>query len=199
MWHWAGQGWAAVRHDLGEFITVRRVDDASALLMSPEQANRFRDSLRLRVSSAKLALMTNQPSVWKAETAAIVNALEQRFDSRSSATASALQNAVALSQIDITTELPSLDNSLSAIEALLQAKGTTAPDASHSGATEPEQSSPDSNETEAEPVEPEQLDPQTEEQPAEATDDSATQDDNVQAGAWLTPTTALHAGLAVHL
>lgn len=122
------RGVNAIRHDLGEFISIRRVDDASALLMTPEQANRFRDNLRLRVSSAKLALMTNQPAVWKTETAAIVQAIEQRFDLRSSASMVALQSATALNQVNIVSDLPTVDNSLSALEALLQEQSTKAPD-----------------------------------------------------------------------
>lgn len=150
--NWADSSWRAVRHDLGEFITIRRVDDEAALLMSPEQANRFRDGLRMRVSSAKLALMTNQPDVWKAETQAIVKAIEQRFDPRVSATAIALQNATRLSQIEITTELPSLDNSLSAIEALLQGQSTKGMGSSTKPTTpntEPEQPEEETVETES--------------------------------------------------
>lgn len=147
--NWADSSWRAVRHDLGEFITIRRVDDEAALLMSPEQANRFRDGLRMRVSSAKLALMTNQPDVWNAETQAIVKAIEQRFDPRVSATAIALQNATRLSQIEITTELPSLDNSLSAIEALLQGQSTKGMGSKPATPNaEPEQSEEESAETE---------------------------------------------------
>src|SRR3546814_12528413 len=90
---WSGSAWQALRQDLGQFITVRRVDDATALLMSPDQATRFRETLRLRSMTAQLALMMHQPKVWNAETATMLKAIETRFDPRSQQTRQALKKA----------------------------------------------------------------------------------------------------------
>src|SRR3546814_16278343 len=57
---WSGSAWQALRQDLGQFITVRRVDDATALLMSPDPAKRFRETFRLRRLTSQLALMMPQ-------------------------------------------------------------------------------------------------------------------------------------------
>src|SRR5690606_10597905 len=64
---WSRSAWDAVREDAGRFIAVRRVDDESALLLSPEQADRLRDQLRLRLMTARLALLMRQPAVWETE------------------------------------------------------------------------------------------------------------------------------------
>src|SRR5690606_13270512 len=80
---WSQEAWGAVSQDLGQFITVRRIDDSSALLMSPDQAARFRETLRLRIMTAQLALMMKQTEVWQAETTALTQAIESRFDQRS--------------------------------------------------------------------------------------------------------------------
>src|SRR5690606_35859585 len=80
---WSRTAWNSIRQDLGQFITVRRVDDLTALLMSPEQATRFRETLRLRIMTDQLALMMRQDKVWDAETAVLVKALETRFDPQS--------------------------------------------------------------------------------------------------------------------
>jgi uroporphyrin-3 C-methyltransferase len=125
---WSRSAWDAISQDLGQFITVRRVDDATALLMSPDQAARFRETLRLRSMTAQLALLMNQPKVWNAETAGLVKALETRFDSRSPQVRQALKIARQLADTPIDVKLPTVDNSLQAIAALREAGAKQAED-----------------------------------------------------------------------
>lgn len=115
---WSHDAWTSVRRDLGQFIDVRRVDDASALLMSPDQAGRFRENLRTRVMTAQLALMMRQPEVWKTETEAIVRAVETRYDQASPLTRKALRLARGMADASIDARLPTVDNTLQALEAL---------------------------------------------------------------------------------
>lgn len=115
------KGWQTISQDLGQFVSVRRIDDKAALLMSSDQADRLRESLQLRVTMAQLALMTKQTKVWDAEMAYIISAIEQRFDPSVALTQRALSLATKLSDTAIDTPLPSLDNSLAAIEGLKQA------------------------------------------------------------------------------
>lgn len=115
------QGWQTISQDLGQFVSVRRVDDTAALLMSPDQAERFRDSLSLRITMAQLALMTKQPKIWQDEMARIVEAIEQRFDPSLAMTQRALSLATQLADTSIDTKLPTIDNTLAAIERLKQA------------------------------------------------------------------------------
>ncbi len=144
------KGWDSVRHDLGQFISVRRIDDQAALLISPEQADRLREDLRLRITMAQLALMTKQPKVWHAELDFITHALEQRFDGSKAATQRALALATQLADTDIELQLPSLDNTQSVIENLKQgalesSPGVESAPASPSLVTESEpESEPDS-------------------------------------------------------
>ncbi|HWL28932.1 MAG TPA: uroporphyrinogen-III C-methyltransferase, partial [Burkholderiaceae bacterium] len=120
------KAWEAIRQDLGQFITVRRADDPTALLMSPDQATRFRDNLRLRVMTAQLALMMRQSGVWESETAALVKALESRFDPKSAQTRHALKLARQMADTSIATKLPTVTNSLQAIESLREASAKQA-------------------------------------------------------------------------
>ena len=115
---WTRSTWDSVRTDLGQFIDVRRVDDAHALLMSPDQATRFRESLRTRVMTAQLALMMRQPQVWNAETQAIVKAIETRYDESSPLTRKALRMARSMADAVIDARLPTVDNTLHALNAL---------------------------------------------------------------------------------
>src|SRR5690606_9267442 len=116
--NWSRSAWSSLREDLGQFIEVRRVDDASALLMSPDQATRFRDNLRTRVMTAQLALMMRQPEIWKTETEAVVKAIESRYDESSPLTRKALRMARHMADASIDAELPTVENTLQALTAL---------------------------------------------------------------------------------
>jgi len=115
---WTSQTWWTIKQDLGSFISVRRVDDAAALLLSPEQAGSLRDKLRLRLMTAQLALLMKQPQVWQTETRAIVELLQARYDINSVEGHRALRLALQLADTSIHVELPSVANSQSAIQAL---------------------------------------------------------------------------------
>jgi uroporphyrin-3 C-methyltransferase len=117
---WSRQAWTSLRTDLGQFITVRRVDDPTALLMSPDQATRFRETLRLRIMTAQLALMMRQPKVWRSETDALVKAIEMRYDPKDRQTRQALKLARDLADTSIDVKLPTVDNSLQAVAAIME-------------------------------------------------------------------------------
>jgi len=135
---WSSSAWNSLREDLGQFIEVRRVDDAAALLMSPDQAQRFRDNLRTRIMTAQLALMMRQPEVWRTETEAVVKAIETRFDESSPLTRKALRVARSMADTPIDTRLPSVDNTLHALAALREEQNglleSTPPEGASSGA-----------------------------------------------------------------
>src|SRR5699024_3260167 len=115
---WSLDTLSNLRNDLGEFVSVRRVDDATAMMISPDQAQRFRDNLRLRIMTAQLALMLGQDAVWEAETQAILTALETRFDAQSSKTRQAIKLGREVVDADIAVNLPTVDNSMQALEEL---------------------------------------------------------------------------------
>jgi uroporphyrin-3 C-methyltransferase len=119
--HWSADAWAAIRQDLGEFIVVRRADDPTALLMSPDQATRFRESMGLRIMTAQLALMMRQPKIWHTEIGSLIKALETRYDGNDPRTQQALKLVRRLADTRIDTKLPTVDNSLKAIEAVREA------------------------------------------------------------------------------
>ena len=118
--HWLGQAWSVLSHDLAGFISVRRVDDRAALLISPEQADQLRLTLRLRIMTAQLALMMKQADVWKVELDAINVALSSHFDVQSPVTQRALRLATRLVDTPVDTRLPVLGQTQSALEAVRQ-------------------------------------------------------------------------------
>ncbi|RTZ41123.1 hypothetical protein EKL30_15700 [Candidimonas sp. SYP-B2681] len=133
--NWSLSAWSAVRKDLGEFVNVRRVDDPTALLMSPDQATRFRENLRLRIMTAQLALMMRQPKVWESETDMLVKSIESRYDQASEDSRHALKLARQMADTTIDVRLPTVTNSLQAIQALREA---SAESARHNAVSTPE-------------------------------------------------------------
>lgn len=123
---WLVRAWFSIRQDLDQFISVRRVEDTASLLMSPEQAAQLRENLRLRVMTAQLALMMHQPKVWQAETQKLVQALATRYDGLSPDTQRALKLARQLADTSIDIKLPTVDNSLKAIETLRESSAKAA-------------------------------------------------------------------------
>src|SRR5690606_39078375 len=107
---WGSSAWRSVSHDLGQFVSIRRVDDAAALLMSPDQAARLRENLRLRIMAAQLAMMMNQSAVWQTELNAVATALEKRFDTQSNQVQQALRLTRQLQDTRIGARLPTVNN-----------------------------------------------------------------------------------------
>ncbi|NYT77941.1 uroporphyrinogen-III C-methyltransferase [Alcaligenaceae bacterium] len=136
---WSREAWSAIGQDLGQFIAVRRVDDTTALLMSPEQSARFRENLRMRIMTAQLALMMRQPKIWQTETAALVQAIETRFDQQAPQSRRAVKLARQFADTSIAVPVPNVDNSLQAVQTLRDQKskserlGTGAPETDQSG------------------------------------------------------------------
>lgn len=118
---WAGEAWSMVRHDLGGLLSVRRVQDSSALLLSPDQATQLRENLRLRVMTAQLALMMRQPSVWNSELQVLLKALDSYFDTTAEQTRQARKLAAQLAEISVAVKLPSVSNSMQALDAVREA------------------------------------------------------------------------------
>src|SRR5690606_14258936 len=128
-----------------------------ALLMSPDQATRFRENLRLRIMTAQLALMMRQPKVWESETAALVKAIESRYDPKAQPSRHALKLARQMADTSIELKLPTVANSLQAVQALREANAKSARDGSIPSTDEaapaaaPEDAAPDQAPSSPEP------------------------------------------------
>jgi len=107
---WSQQAWQAVARDLRDLIDVRRVDDATALLISPDQAAWLRSTLQHRVAAARLALLMRQPVLWTSELRAVRDALDARFDVRQVPVQQAQTLVHALLNATVAVDVPSLES-----------------------------------------------------------------------------------------
>ncbi len=117
---WAHEFSAAISQELKSLIQVRRIDrsDADALLTSPGQAYFLRENIRLRLLSARIAILSRNAPMLKEDLQVAQAALVQYFDPASKQT----QNAEALlKQVEaapLATAMPDLNASLSALQQL---------------------------------------------------------------------------------
>lgn len=115
---WPGRAGSALAHELGGLITIQRVDEPAALLLSPEQADQVRGTLRQRLLTVQLAMLMRQPAVWKSELDNVGTTLAKYFDNRSPDTVAAQNLARELAQTDIAVRMPDVSDSLNAVAAL---------------------------------------------------------------------------------
>lgn len=104
--------------ELTDVVSIQRVSDANALLLSPEQGVQLRANLRARLLTAQMALMMHQTAIWRAELDAIEGALLDRFDPNAADTIAALRAVGELSAIQIAVSIPDIVDSIVALEAV---------------------------------------------------------------------------------
>lgn len=103
--------------ELTRIVQIRRVDRNEAVLLPPDQAYFLRENLRLRLLSARLALLSQDQATFGTDLRAAADMLTRYFNTRDEGVAAALKEIKRLSQLQIATKLPGIDASLAALDA----------------------------------------------------------------------------------
>ena len=103
--------------ELTRIVQIRRVDRNEAVLLPPDQAYFLRENLRLRLLSARLALLSQDQGAFGADLRAAADMLTRYFNTRDDGVAAALKEIKRLSLLQIATKLPGIDASLAALDA----------------------------------------------------------------------------------
>jgi len=119
----AGDRWYArlgadVWRELRQLVIVRRVENPEPPLLPPAQAYFLRENLRLRLLSARLALLTRDAAAYRDDLQAVQTWIKRYFDTGSKRTAGALTQLEKLAGAPIHVELPSIEGSVNAVRAL---------------------------------------------------------------------------------
>src|SRR5512139_3013205 len=105
--------WAELKH----LVQIRRVEGNEAVVLPPDQAYFLRENLRLRLLSARLALMSQDQAAFRADLRAVQQMLERYFNTRDAGVADAITEVKRLASLQIAIKLPGIDVSLAALDA----------------------------------------------------------------------------------
>jgi len=105
-------------NDLRNVIRIEVSDRPPAPLVTPEQSFFLRENLRLRLLSARLALLTRNERSFEADLRAASGWLEQYFDPQNRQVQAALATLSQLRSIVMPGEIPDLGTSLEAVRTL---------------------------------------------------------------------------------
>lgn len=103
--------------ELKRLVQIRRVESNEAVLLPPDQAYFLRENLRLRLLSARLALMGHDQETFQSDLRAASDMLARYFNTRDAGVAAAIKEINRLSSLQIISKLPGIDASLAALDA----------------------------------------------------------------------------------
>jgi len=103
--------------ELKSLVQIRRVEGNETVLLPPDQAYFLRENLRLRLLSARLALLAQDQAAFQADLRAASDMLARYFNTRDAGVAAAIKEIKRLSSLQIAAKLPGIDASLAALDA----------------------------------------------------------------------------------
>lgn len=103
--------------ELKRIVQIRRVDSNEAVLLPPDQAYFLRENVRLRLLSARLALLAQDQTAFRSDLDAVAQTLTRYFNTRDAGVVAALREIRRLSALPVATRLPGIDASLAALDA----------------------------------------------------------------------------------
>ena len=107
-----------VWNDLRNVIRIEVSDRPAAPLVTPQQSFFLHENLRLRLLSARLALLSRDERAFKADILAAASWLKQYFDLQSKSVQAALATLAQQSAVPMPGEMPDLAASLDAVRTL---------------------------------------------------------------------------------
>ncbi len=106
---------SGIGQQLSSLVSVRRIDNADAMLTSPDQGYFVRENVKLRLLSARLSLLSRSESTLKSDLAAADAALGRYFDPSSKKVAAVRDLVKQVDQASLAVAVPNLDASLAAV------------------------------------------------------------------------------------
>jgi uroporphyrin-3 C-methyltransferase len=104
-----------VWHDLKGLIRIQRVDSREVPLVAPSQEFFLRENLRMRLLSARIALLARDETAFKADVRSARDWLQHYFDPADRQVGAALSALKRLAETDVSIDLPDISASLDAV------------------------------------------------------------------------------------
>jgi len=119
---WWARLWRDAWGGLQQLVRVQRLDRPDAPLLAPEQAYFLRENLRLRLISARLALLARDAKSYQADLKAAREWVGRYYDTRNSNVTHTLAVLQNLQQADVGVEAPDITGTLEAMRNLRVAR-----------------------------------------------------------------------------
>lgn len=111
---WAKLGWE-IWLDMKQLVRIQNVETPDAPLLAPSQAYFLRENIKLRLLSARLALLRHDEITYKTDLKAAEAWLRRHFDVKAKSTQSALTSLKQLASGPVSIEMPDISASLNAV------------------------------------------------------------------------------------
>lgn len=113
--------------ELKQLVRIQRMDRPDIPLLAPSQAFFLRENLKLRLLSARLALLARDVRSYKADLGAARDWLRRYYDVREEAVASAIKSLSSLHDAELSPERPHISASLEAMRAYRRGRAAPKP------------------------------------------------------------------------
>lgn len=107
-----------VWHEVRGLVRMERLDQDDPVLLAPAQNTFLRENLKIRLLTARLALLARDGRTYSADLAQARVWIERFFDRRDERVQMALQELRELESVSIRTELPTLTESFAALRTM---------------------------------------------------------------------------------
>lgn len=108
---------AEVWRDIRQMVRIQNMEKPALPLLAPDQAYFLRENLKLRLLSARLALLQHNEESFKADIQTAESWLNRYFDPRDPATQKAQTRLKQLAQSRLAVDMPDISASLGAIQS----------------------------------------------------------------------------------
>jgi uroporphyrin-3 C-methyltransferase len=116
---WQANSWQKLVHevwqDIKQIIRLERIDRPEPPLLAPEQNYFLRENIKLRILSARIALLRHDEVSYRADLRAVEKWLLEHFDMRENASKTMLATIRQLSADNIVIEVPDINESLTLV------------------------------------------------------------------------------------
>lgn len=115
-WQALARGWLAdLWQELRQLIRIERIDRPDPGLLAPRETFFLRENLRLRLLSARLALLARDNRSFQTDMKQAATWLDHYFDTRAATVQGAGKTLRELGRLDVARTLPGLDETLAAL------------------------------------------------------------------------------------
>jgi uroporphyrin-3 C-methyltransferase len=116
---WQANSWQKLAYeiwqDIKNVVRMERIDRPEPPLLSPEQNYFLRENIKLRLLSARIALLQHDESTYRADLRAAEKWLQDHFDMRENSSKIMLSTLRQLSASDIIIEVPDINETLTQV------------------------------------------------------------------------------------